>query len=161
MLFSYLSNHVFQNNSYSFTKRSASLYLPHHFVSLIVALFYPAFSAGSMKGLFLECVRHWDLSFTLEHCYLLSAILCRSTWYATLHMLSRRHWPGTNLQSVFWFWNHKHNMLGVQSCPVLQTSISILNGRCSLIHLTALVNNIEVRCTLSMDVSHCSLLVKS
>lgn len=68
---------------------------------------------------------------------------------------------GTNLQSVLWFWNYKHNMLGAQSSSVLQTSISILNSRCSLIHPTALVNNTEVRCTLSMDVSHCSLLGKS
>lgn len=118
-----------------------------------------------MRGVFLECVRHQDLPFTLHHRYLFfchpTVFLCRSTWYATMHTLSRRPWPGTNLQSVLWFWNHKHNMLGAQSCPVLQTTISILSGRCSLIHPTALVNNTEVRCTLSMDASHCSLPVKS
>lgn len=67
-----------------------------------------------------------------------------------MHRLSRRCWPGTNLQSVLWFLNHKHSMLGMElSNSVLQTSISILSGRCSLMHLTAFANNMEVGCTLS------------
>ena len=139
---------------------SSSLWLWIFFV----LIFYPKFWAGSLNGIFLECMRYQDLAFTLEHHYLFlpsNFFLYRSRWYATVHRLSRRLWPGTHLQSVLWFWNHKHNMLGIQSCSILQTSISILNGRCSLIHLTALVNNMELRCTLSMDVSHSSLLGKS
>lgn len=57
---------------------------------------------------------------------------------------------GTNLQSVLWFLNHKHGMLGMElSNSVLQTSISILSARCSRMHLTAFANNMEVGCTLS------------
>lgn len=167
MLFSYLSSHVspFHNNSYSFTKSSASLYLPHHFVSLIVALFLPwILSWQCERRIPRTCETSGPAFYSTSSLFIFchpTVFLCRSTWYATMHTLSRRPWPGTNLQSVLWFWNHKHNMLGAQSCPVLQTTISILSGRCSLIHPTALVNNTEVRCTLSMDASHCSLPVKS
>lgn len=124
--------------------------------------FHPKFWAGSLGGMFLNCVRHQDLPFTLKHQDLFFSFchptfLCRSTWYAPVHRLPRRLWPGTNLQSVFWFWSHKHDMLGAQSCSVLQASLCVLNGRCNLIQPTALAINTELRCALSMAVSHCSL----
>lgn len=174
MVFSYLSSHVFlfQNNFYSsFTTGSPSLHLTHHPDVFIVALvgfcfvcFHPKFWAGSLGGMFLEHVRHQALPFTLKHqdlffCH--PTFLCRSTWYATVHRLSRRVWPGTSLRSVLWVWSHKHNMLGAQSCPVLPASLCALNGRCNLIQPAALGINAELRCTLSMGASHCSLLGKS
>lgn len=171
MLFSYLSVMVFlfQNNFYSFTTGSSSLHLTHHLASsswlwvlFFLFCFHPKFRAGSLGGMFLNCVRHQDLPFTLKHQDLFFSFchptfLCRSTWYAPVHRLPRRLWPGTNLQSVFWFWSHKHDMLEAQSCSVLQASLCVLNGRCNLIQPTALAINTELRCALSMAVSHCSL----
>lgn len=83
-------------------------------------VFYPIFWAGSLRGTF---CRMWETSGLAFYSRAPEFIFCHPTslyrsikWYATVHRLSRRLWPGTNLQSVLWFWNHKHNMLGAQSC---------------------------------------------